>query len=46
MSPPRARAVVTALAAVALTGCTGAAARDAHGTIDVVTTSYPQQWII
>ncbi len=46
MTAPRARAVVTVLAAVALTGCTGAAARDAHGTIDVVTTSYPLQWVV
>ena len=45
MTAPRARAVVSVLATVALAGCTGAAARDADGTVDVVTTSYPLQWV-
>ncbi|MGY1713308.1 metal ABC transporter substrate-binding protein [Geodermatophilus sp. SYSU D01106] len=46
MSGHRARAVAAGLAAVALAGCTDAAARDGNGTVDVVTTSYPLQWVI
>lgn len=46
MTAPRACAVVAVLAGVVLTGSTGAAARDANGTIDLVTTSYPLQWVI
>ncbi|MGY1621013.1 metal ABC transporter substrate-binding protein [Geodermatophilus sp. SYSU D00965] len=45
MTAFRARAVGCLLATVALTGCTGPAARDADGTLDVVTTSYPLQWV-
>ncbi|WP_336028995.1 metal ABC transporter substrate-binding protein [Geodermatophilus sp. FMUSA9-8] len=46
MSGRPARAVAAGLTAVALAGCTAAAARDADGTVDVVTTSYPLQWVI
>ncbi|MGY1690421.1 metal ABC transporter substrate-binding protein [Geodermatophilus sp. SYSU D01105] len=45
MTARRARAVVCVLATAALAGCTGPAARDADGPVDVVATSYPLRWV-
>jgi zinc transport system substrate-binding protein len=41
----RAHAAGWVLATVVLGGCTDTAARDTAGTTDVVTTSYPLQWV-